>query len=67
MAGTTMYFRGAFDQVGVAPQFEKIAEYKSAPEQFTETGPTETAAQMTNELFDRCGTSGSRRSPTRAS
>ncbi|HEU0031180.1 MAG TPA: signal peptide peptidase SppA [Kofleriaceae bacterium] len=52
MAGTTIYFKGAFDQLGVTPQFEKIAEYKSAPEQFTETGPTQTAAKMTNELFD---------------
>jgi protease-4 len=52
MAGTTMYFRGAFEQFGVAPQFEKIAEYKSAPEQFTEIGPTVIAARMRNELFD---------------
>lgn len=52
MAGTTVFFKGAFDQIGVAPQFEKIAEYKSAPEQFTETGPTPTAAKMNNELFD---------------
>jgi protease-4 len=52
MAGTTMYFRGVFDQVGVTPQFEKIAEYKSAPEQFTERHATETAAKMHNELYD---------------
>lgn len=52
MAGTTIYFKGAFDQIGVLPQFEKIAEYKSAPEQFTELGPTPTAAKMTNELYD---------------
>ncbi|HEY0991089.1 MAG TPA: signal peptide peptidase SppA, partial [Kofleriaceae bacterium] len=52
MAGTTMYFRGTFEQFGVQPQFEKIAEYKSAPEQFTETGPTAIAAQMRNELYD---------------
>ncbi len=52
MAGTTIYFRGAFDMVGVTPQFEKIAEYKSAPEQFTETGPSPTAASMTSALFD---------------
>ena len=52
MAGTTMFFRGAFDQIGVAPQFEKIAEYKSAPEQFTETAPSATAAKMNNEMFD---------------
>ncbi len=52
MAGTTIYFRGAFDQLGILPQFSKIAEYKSAPEQFTETGPTAPAATMQNELFD---------------
>lgn len=52
MAGTTMYFKGAFDQIGVAPQFEKIAEYKSAPEQFTETKPTPIAAKMTADLYD---------------
>jgi protease-4 len=52
MAGTTMYFRGAFEQFGVLPQFEKIAEYKSAPEQFTEVGPTAVAAQMRNEMLD---------------
>jgi protease IV len=52
MAGTTTYFRGAFDQFGVQPQFEKIAEYKSAPEQFTEVGPTPIAAKMRNDLYD---------------
>ena len=52
MAGTTMYFRGAFEQFGVLPQFEKIAEYKSAPEQFTEAGPTAIAAKMRNEMLD---------------
>jgi protease-4 len=52
MAGTTLYFRGLFDQLGVLPQFEKIAEYKSAPEQFTDTGPSAPAAKMHNEMFD---------------
>lgn len=52
MAGTTLYFRGAFDLVGVLPEFEKIGEYKSAPEQLTETGPTPMAAKMRAELFD---------------
>ncbi len=51
-AGTTLYFRGAFDKLGVAAQFEKIAEYKSAPEQYTEIGPTEPALRMRNELYD---------------
>lgn len=52
MAGNTLYFRGAFDWLGVTPQFEKIAEYKSAPEQFTERTATEVAAKMHNELYD---------------
>jgi protease IV len=51
-AGTTIYFKGAFDQIGVLPQFEKIAEYKSAPEQFTETHASDTAAKMHNDLYD---------------
>ena len=52
LAGSTMYFRGAFDQLGVVPQFERIAEYKSAPESFTQTGPSETAARMNEEIYD---------------
>ncbi len=51
MAATTYYFKGAFDQIGVLAQFEKIAEFKSAPEQLTETGPTPTAARMHDELY----------------
>jgi protease-4 len=51
MAGTTLYFRAAFDLLGIVPQFEKVAEYKSAPEQFTETGPTQIAAQMRDDMF----------------
>ncbi|MGE0404539.1 MAG: signal peptide peptidase SppA, partial [Kofleriaceae bacterium] len=52
MAGTSLFFKGAFDLLHVTPQFDKIGEYKSAPEQFTETGPSETARRMQNELFD---------------
>jgi protease-4 len=51
-AGTTMYFKGFFDLIGVEAQFEKIAEYKSAPESYTMTGPSETALRMRNELYD---------------
>lgn len=52
IAGTSMYFRGAFDMLGVVPQFEKIAEYKTAPEAFTQTGPSETASKMQNAIYD---------------
>lgn len=52
MVGHRFYFRGAFDHVGVSPQFERIGEYKSAPEQFTHTAPTPIAARMYDELYD---------------
>jgi protease-4 len=52
LSGTLLYYRGTFDLVGVEPQFEKIAEYKSAPESFTQSGPSEPAARMRNELYD---------------
>jgi protease-4 len=52
MSGTTMYFRGTLDALGVVPEFEKIGKYKSAPEEFTEAGPTAAAAAMRGELFD---------------
>jgi protease-4 len=51
-AGTTLYLRGLFDHLGVEPQFEKIAEYKSAPEQYTERGPTPAAAAQRDALYD---------------
>jgi protease-4 len=51
MAGTTIYFKGLFEHLGVFPQFEKIGEFKSAPEQFTEHGPTPAAAKMHDELY----------------
>jgi len=52
MAGQTVYLRGMLDAIGVLPQYEKIAEYKSAPEELTERGPTPIAAKMHAELFD---------------
>ncbi|MCB1718161.1 MAG: signal peptide peptidase SppA, partial [Candidatus Competibacteraceae bacterium] len=52
LAATTMYFRGAFDMLGVSAQFEKIAEYKSAPESYTDVGPSEPARRMRDELYD---------------
>ena len=52
MAAQSFYFRGAFDLVGVVPQFEKIAEYKSAPEQLTDRGPTPIAEQMRDTMVD---------------
>jgi protease IV len=52
LAATTMYFKGALDQLGATAQFEKIAEWKSAPEAYTEVGPTEPARAMREALYD---------------
>ena len=52
MVATSLYFKGVFDKLGVVAQFQKIEEYKSAPEQYTRTGPTEPAFTMRNEIYD---------------
>ena len=51
-AGTSTYVKGTFDKLGVSAQFEKIEEYKSAPEQWTHEAPTEPAQRMRNALYD---------------
>jgi protease IV len=51
-AGTTLYFRGTFDKLGVSAQFEKIAEFKSAPESYTDLGPSAPALRMRDEMYD---------------
>ncbi|MCP4448183.1 MAG: signal peptide peptidase SppA [Myxococcales bacterium] len=51
-SATSLYFKGLFDKLGVRAQFEKIEEYKSAPESWTRSGPTPTAYGMRNELYD---------------
>lgn len=51
-AGTTIYFKGLFDKLGVNAEFIKIDEYKSAPEAWTRTGPSQPAERMRNSLYD---------------
>jgi protease-4 len=46
------HFRGLLDKVGVRPQFVKRAEYKSAPESWTETEPTVANLEMTTALVE---------------
>ncbi len=43
LSSTTMFFRGLGDLIGVRADFVKIAEYKSAPEQYTRTSSSEPA------------------------
>ncbi|WP_428268112.1 signal peptide peptidase SppA [Haliangium sp.] len=51
-AANTLYYKGVFDKLGVVAEFEKIEEYKSAPEAYTRTDPSEPALRMRNELYD---------------
>jgi protease-4 len=46
------HLRGLFDLVGVQPQFVKRADYKTAPETYTELEPTQANLEMTEALVD---------------
>lgn len=52
LSATSLYLGEALERAGVAAEFEKIEEYKSAPETFTQDGPSEAALRMRNELYD---------------
>ena len=47
-----MFFRGTMDLIGVEPEFVKRSEYKSAPEQQTNTEPSDPAREQMNALLD---------------
>jgi len=51
-AARSLYLRGTFDLLGVSPQFVKIAEYKSAPETYTQRKASPEARSMVRSLFD---------------
>jgi protease-4 len=52
LSGSIFYFKDVFDKLGVVAQFEKIAEYKSAPEAYTMSGPSSEARAMRAALLD---------------
>ncbi|HVV82839.1 MAG TPA: signal peptide peptidase SppA, partial [Kofleriaceae bacterium] len=52
LAATQLYFKGALDRIGANAEIEKIGEWKSAPEAYTATGPSEAAQQMHEEIYD---------------
>ena len=52
LSATSLYFKGVFDKLGVEAQFEKIEEFKSAPEAWTRRGPTPTAERMRDSIYD---------------
>ena len=51
-AATQLFVKDLFDKLGVSAQFEKIGEYKSAPEMFTRADPSAPALGMRNALYD---------------
>ncbi len=46
------FFKELFDKIGVDAEFEKIAEYKSAPEQWTMSASSPAAREMRASLLD---------------
>jgi protease IV len=47
-----LYFRGTLDLLGVEPQFVKRSDYKSGPEPYTRTGPSDAEREQTETLLD---------------
>ncbi len=47
-----LYFKQMLEMIGIEAQIEKIEQYKSTPESFTEVGPSEAAKEMRESLVD---------------
>lgn len=52
LGAEVQYFAGALDLVGVEAQYAKRAEYKSAPEQWTNTASSDPAREQMDALLD---------------
>ena len=56
-SSSAIFFRGAFDKLGVNPNIDRIGEYKSAAETYTETERTPESRAMTQlllgDIFER--------------
>ncbi|MFN7146563.1 MAG: signal peptide peptidase SppA, partial [Myxococcota bacterium] len=52
LGAETMYLRGALELVGVEAQYAKRGQFKSAPEQWTESRSTDPARAQMNDLLD---------------
>lgn len=48
----TFYFRDALDRLGIRADLVRIGDYKSAPESYTRSEPTEPARRMRQGLID---------------
>ncbi|MBN2714468.1 MAG: S49 family peptidase, partial [Deltaproteobacteria bacterium] len=52
LSTTAVYFKNLLDKIGVKADIVRIGQYKSAPEMFTETGPTEPSDEAFNRYMD---------------
>lgn len=52
LAITQTYYLGLMDKLGIRAEFVKYDEYKSAPEPFTRTSPSEPAAEQVRGVLD---------------
>jgi protease-4 len=52
LSSTALYFKGTGDLLGVRADFVKIAEYKSAPEQYTRSAASPPAREQREALLD---------------
>jgi len=52
LASERTYLRGTLDLLGVVPEFITAGAYKSAPEEFMRTGPSDAAQENTDSILD---------------
>jgi protease IV len=52
LASHTLFLRGTFDEIGAYPDFLRIGDYKTAPNQFTERGFTPAHREVTEALTE---------------
>jgi len=50
-ASSAVFLRGTFDKLGITPNIDRIGEYKSAAETYTETKRTDESRAMTQRLL----------------
>ena len=49
---STEHYAGLLEKVGIEPAYVKMGTYKSAPEAYELTGPSESSRQMLESLLD---------------
>ncbi len=52
ISSTRLYFRNLFDKIGVQADIVRIGEYKSAPEMFTRSGPSQASHEQMGRYLD---------------